>query len=94
MEDNYLRHIFENPDVQTLISFPITVIYSAAKTNYKRLVVISDERVNPLTAGFAFIRFFIFHWHIKYHFLNMLKIKYDINQQDLKRVDLHFVKSE
>ena len=26
--------------------------------------------------------------------LNMLKIKCDINQQDLKRVDLHFVKSE
>ena len=24
----------------------------------------------------------------------MLKIKCDINQQDLKRVDLHFVKSE
>ena len=28
------------------------------------------------------------------HILNMLKIKCDINQQDLKRVDLHFVKSE
>ena len=31
---------------------------------------------------------------IKYHLLNMLKIKYDINQQYLKTVDLHFVKSE
>ena len=31
---------------------------------------------------------------IKYHNLNMLKIKCDINQQDLKKVDLHFVKSE
>ena len=30
----------------------------------------------------------------KYHNLKMLKIKYDINQQDLKTVDLHFVKSE
>ena len=48
---------------------------------------------NPLTAGAAYIRVFIFYWHIKYHIL-MLKIKYGINQQDLKRVDLHFVKSE
>ena len=30
----------------------------------------------------------------KYHLLNMLKIKCDINQQYLKTVDLHFVKSE
>ena len=30
----------------------------------------------------------------KYHLLNMLKIKYDINQQYVKTVDLHFVKSE
>ena len=48
---------------------------------------------NPLTAGAAYIRFFIVYWHIKYHILNMLNIKCDINQQDLKRVDLHFVKS-
>ena len=26
-----------------------------------------------------------------HHLLNMLKIKCDINQQDLKTVDLHFV---
>ena len=51
--------------------------------------------VNLLTAGVAYIRVFIFYSHIiKYHILNMLKIKCDINQQDLKRVDLHFVKSE
>ena len=31
---------------------------------------------------------------IKYHILNTLKTKCDINQQDLKRVDLHFIKSE
>ena len=31
---------------------------------------------------------------VKYHIIKMLKIKCDINQQDLKRVDLHFVKSE
>ena len=50
--------------------------------------------INPLTAGAAYIRVFIFYYHIKYHILNILKIKCDINQQDLKRVDLHFVKSE
>ena len=49
---------------------------------------------NPLTAGAAYIRVFNFYKHINYHILNMLKIKCDINQQDLKRADLHFVKSE
>ena len=49
--------------------------------------------INPLTAGTAYIRVFSFQ-HNKYHILNMLKIKCDINQQDLKRFDLHFVKSE
>ena len=49
---------------------------------------------NPLTAGAAYIRVFIFYQHIKYHLLNMLKIKCDINQQYLKTVDLYFVKSE
>ena len=42
----------------------------------------------------AYIRVFIFYQHIKYHLLNMLKMKCDINQQDLKRVDTYFVKSE
>ena len=50
--------------------------------------------LNPLTAGAAYIRVFIFYYHIKYHILNMLKKKCDINQQDLISVDLHFVKSE
>ena len=50
------------------------------------------QRFNPLTAGVAYIRVFIFYLHIKYHLLNMLKIKYDINQQYLKTVDLQFVK--
>ena len=40
------------------------------------------------------MRVFIFYQHNKYHLLNMLKIKFDINQQYLKTVDLHFVKSE
>ena len=50
--------------------------------------------INPLTAGAAYILVFIFYQHIKYHILNMLKIKCDINQQYLKTYDLHFVKSE
>ena len=45
--------------------------------------------INPLTAGAAYIRVFIF---TMYHLLNMLKIKCDINQQYLKTVNLHFVK--
>ena len=50
--------------------------------------------LNPLTAGVAYIRVFIFYYHIKYHLLNLLKIKCDINQQYLKTVYLHFVESE
>ena len=46
--------------------------------------------INPLTADSAYIRVCIFYQHIKYH-INMLKIKCDINQQDLERVDRHFV---
>ena len=45
--------------------------------------------INPLTVGAAYIRIY---QHNKYHLINMLKIKYDINQQCLKTVDLHFVK--
>ena len=56
--------------------------------------ICKSTKFNPLTAGAAYIRVFIFHQHIKYDILNMLRIKCDINQQDLKRVDLHFVKSE
>ena len=50
--------------------------------------------LNPLTAGVAYIPVFIFYQHIKYQILKMFKIKCDINQQDLKEVDLHFVESE
>ena len=49
--------------------------------------------INPLTAGAAYFWIFIFNKPIKYHLLNMLKIKCDINQQYFKTVDLHFVKS-
>ena len=50
--------------------------------------------VNPLTAGTEYISFYHFYYHIKHYLLNMLKIKCGINQQDLKRVDRHLVKSE
>ena len=53
-----------------------------------------DLTLDPLTAGVAYIQVFIFYHHIKYHLLSMLKVKCDINQKYLKRVDLHFVKSE
>ena len=50
---------------------------------------------NPLTAGAIHIRFlhFLSAQYI-YQLLNMLKIKSDINQQNLKFVDSDFVKSE
>ena len=51
-------------------------------------------RLASLIAGVAYIRVFIFYQHIKYHHLKMLKIKYHINQQYLKTVDLHFFKSQ
>ena len=50
--------------------------------------------VKGLTAGAAYIRVFMFYQHFRYHLLNMLKKKCDINQQYLKRDDPHFVKSE
>ena len=57
-------------------------------------VVYTRIHINPLTAGAAYVRVFIFYQHIKHHLLNMLKIKCNINQQYLKTVDPHFVKSE
>ena len=51
---------------------------------------------NPLTVGPDYIRFLIFllaHYY-KYHILNMLKIKGDINHHDLNIVDLHFANAE
>ena len=49
---------------------------------------------NPITAGAVHIRFLHF---LLAHYISAFKhvqIKSDINQQDLKFVDLHFVKSE
>ena len=54
----------------------------------------TNSRFNPITAGVAYIRVFIFYHHIMGHLLNMAKIKCDIKQQELKKVDFHFVKSE
>ena len=68
--------------------------YSRCITDMFCLLPIQTEERLILTAGVANIRVFFFNYLIKYHILNMLKIKCDINQQDLKRVDLHFVKSE
>ena len=51
-------------------------------------------QVNPLTAGAAYIQVFIYYKHIEYHLLKMVKIKCAINQQYLKTIHLHFVKSE
>ena len=48
--------------------------------------------VNPLTA--VHIRFLHFSLADYIQLLNLLEIKSDIKQQDLKLVDLHFVKSE
>ena len=50
--------------------------------------------LNLLTAGAAYIRFFIFYQYVPYQFSNILKIKWDINQQDLKIVHVHFIKFE
>ena len=61
-------------------------------TVYPKKSRVCYSTTNPLTAGAAYIRVLIFYYHIKYHILNMLKIKCD--QQYLKTVDPHFVKSE
>ena len=57
---------------------------------YAVMYAVTIASINPLTAGAAYNRVFILYYHI----LNMLKIKCDINQHELKRVDLYFVKSE
>ena len=72
------------------VAFTITLVL----VKYRKINLSSANQINPLTAGVAYIRVLIFYYHIKYHLLNVLKIKCDINQQYLKTVDLHFVKSE
>ena len=51
--------------------------------------------VKGLTAGPDYYIFFYFpSRYIEHQLLNMIKIKRDINRQDLQIVHLHFVKSE
>ena len=64
-------------------------LFSSNQRKFNREIVID---LNPPTAGPEFIRFK--KTHIKYHILSILNIKPDLNQQDLKTVNLHFVKSE
>ena len=52
-----------------------------------------NDLINILTAG-PIISFSYFFLAQQIKRLNILKIKRDINQQDFKIVDLHFVKSE
>ena len=69
----------------------IEALLKRTLSDHSKLSQWRNERVNiglnPLTAGAAYLRVYIFY----YHLLNMLKIKCDIN---LKTVDLHVVKSE
>ena len=55
--------------------------------------LLTSLSLNLLTAGVAYIRVLFFISTLSTPF-NMLKIKCDMNQQDLKIVDLHFDKSE
>ena len=54
--------------------------YAILAYGHVHITIIYYGHINPLTAGVAYIRVFIFYKHIKYHILNMLKIKCDINQ--------------
>ena len=65
----YIRHIFLHIQAAIHIS------------NQKDLAAFPVEftLLDHLTAGAAYIRVFILYYHIKYHLLNMLKIKWDIN---------------
>ena len=67
-------------------------VNSAVKTKWTiKLKVI---QVIPYSSGAVIIRFLHLYKHIIYQLLNILKIKSDNNQQNLKFADLHFVKSE
>ena len=84
-------HLLQFFTILCLLSMPIM----HAITRFGHLSTEStDFTFNPLTAGAAYIWVFIFINTLSTTFKIMSKIKCDINQQDLKRVDLHFVKSE
>ena len=100
---NAYRHIFKKTRDKNIIFFATSSKLYSRKANIAfaqcgksplifKILSTLLMTFNPLTAGVAYIRVMIFY--IKYHILNMLKNKCDINQQDLKRVDLHVVRSE
>ena len=47
--------------------------------------LITPAYFNLLTAGVVYVRILFFYKRIKYHLLNMLKIKCDINQQKFEK---------
>ena len=80
------------------LSIAFSCVFSGNSSHVKRVIITIYHRTvtcfNPLTAGDVHIRFLhIISTHYN-QLLNLFKIKSDINQQDLKFVELHFVKSE
>ena len=53
-----------------------------------------SDTLNPLAAVPIIVGFSFSHQHIKFQLMNMLMIKRDMNQQDFKIINLHFVKYE
>ena len=63
--------------------------------DHRPLINLISKILNPLTAGVVHIRFL--HFILAHHYISAfkpVKIKSDINQQDLKFIGFHFVKSE
>ena len=80
-----LKWIFHRPNRPTAAE----CVSERKPTSVRVLICFQDNvfvhQFNLLTAGAAYIRVFIFYSHIKYHISNMLKIKCDINQQEVKK---------
>ena len=55
-----------------------------------------NQCLNHITAGHDYFFFFfhLFYYNFNCQRLNMLNLKYDMNWQDLKMVDLHCVNSD
>ena len=66
--------------MRTELTKIFVMISNWKKPLISRVYTVKYQGFNPLTAGAAYIRVFIFSQHIKYHLLNTLKIKYVINQ--------------
>ena len=74
-------------------------MWCAYKTNYKLITQITSDYIHAwcLTLSPPVLNIFgfsFFYYHIKYHILNMLKIKSDFKSERFEKNDLHFVKSE